>query len=53
MYKQLRDFALSHKVMPAYIGSTAMFSNMKTIFVSHIMHSDMYQFQRELHECLK
>ena len=51
--QQLRDFSRSHKVMPAYIGSVGMFNDTKTIFVSPIMNSDMYQFQRELHECLK
>lgn len=51
--KQLRAFALSHKVMPAYIGSVGMFNDTKTVFVSPMMNSDMYQFQRELHEHLK
>ncbi len=51
--EQLRDFARSHKVMPAYIGSVGMFNDTKTIFVSPVMNSDMYQLQRELHECLK
>lgn len=51
--QQLKNFALSHKMMPAYIGSVGMFNDTKTIFVSPMMNSDMYQFQRELHECLK
>lgn len=48
--EKLRRFAQSHKVMPAYIGSIGMFNDTKTIFVSPIMNSIMYQFQRELHE---
>lgn len=39
--------------MPAYIGSVGMFNDAKTIFVSPVMNNSMYQFQRELHECLK
>lgn len=50
---RLKDFAKKHKRMPAYIGSVGMFNDTKTIFVSPIMNSEMYQFQRELHECLK
>jgi len=52
-FKKLKDFAESHKIMPAYIGSIGMFNDTKTIFVSPIMNSSMYQFQRELHENLK
>ena len=51
--KQLKTFALSHKVMPAYIGSVGMFTDTKAIFVSPMMNTDLYQFHRELHECLK
>ena len=48
----LKEFAHAHNRMPAYIGSVGMFSDTKTIFVSPIMTSGMYQFQRELHESL-
>lgn len=51
--KKLNDFAMNHKIMPAYIGSVGMFNDTKTIFVSPVMNSSMYQFQRELHESLK
>lgn len=51
--EKLKDFAQTHKVMPAYIGSVGMFNDTKTIFVSPIMNSSMYQFHRELHESLK
>ena len=51
--KKLKDFAENHKIMPAYIGSVGMFNDTKTIFVSPVMNSGMYQFQRELHENLK
>lgn len=51
--KQLETFAKTHKVMPAYIGSVGMFNDTKTIFVSPIMNRSMYQFQNDLHECLK
>ncbi len=51
--EQLRDFAQSHKVMPAYIASVGMFNDTKTIFASPIMTKGMYQFQSELHECFK
>lgn len=51
--EKLKSFAQSHKVMPAYIGSVGMFNDTKTIFVSPIMNSSMYQFQRELYAELK
>lgn len=51
--KKLKDFAESHKIMPAHIGSIGIFNDTKTIFVSPVMNSSMYQFQRELHENLK
>ena len=38
--------------MPAYIASVGMFTDTKTIFASPTMNDEMYQFQRELHECL-
>ena len=47
---KLRDFAQKHGVMPAYIGSAGMFPDTKTVFVSPVMTSGMYQFQRELHK---
>lgn len=50
--KQLKEFAKSHKRIPAYMGSVGMFNDTKTIFVSPVMNSNMYQFQRELHEHL-
>ncbi len=50
--EKLKEFADSHKVMPAYIGSLGMFNDTKTIFVSPVMNQGMYQFQRELHESL-
>lgn len=51
--ERLKVFAREHKAMPAYIASIGMFNDTKTIFVSPIMNSGMYQFQRELHEQLK
>lgn len=51
--KKLKDFAENHRTMPAYIGSIGMFNDTKTIFVSPVMNSDMYRFQRELYENLK
>lgn len=51
--EQLRIFAHNHEIMPAYIGSVGMFNDTKTIFVSPVMNSSMYQFQRELYEQLK
>ncbi|MCI8804515.1 MAG: 2'-5' RNA ligase family protein [Clostridiales bacterium] len=50
--QRLKVFARNHKTMPAYIGSVGMFNDTKTIFVSPVMNNSMYQFQRELHECL-
>ncbi len=50
--EKLKDFASTHKTLPAYISSIGMFNDTKTIFVSPIMNSSMYQFQRELYECL-
>lgn len=49
---QLKEFAKSHMQMPAYIASVGMFTDTKTIFASPMMNDEMYQFQRELHECL-
>ena len=51
--EQLKNFAKNHKAMPAYIGSVGMFNDTKTIFASPIMTKSLYQFQAELHECLK
>lgn len=51
--KKLKGFAQKHKKMPAYIGSVGMFNDTRTIFVSPVMNSGMYQFQRELHDHLK
>lgn len=50
--EKVKNFAMSHKVMPAYIDSLGMFTDTKTIFVSPVMNQGMYQFQRELHESL-
>ena len=43
---KLKEFAQNHKIMPAYIGSAGMFNDTKTVFVSPVMNSSMYQFQR-------
>ena len=51
--KKLKKFAENHQIMPAYIGSIGMFTDTKTIFVSPIMNSSMFGFQRELFEYLK
>ncbi|MCM1027748.1 MAG: 2'-5' RNA ligase family protein [Roseburia sp.] len=51
--ERLKRFAQDHRVMPAWLGSVGMFTDTKTIFVSPVMNSGMYQFQRELHEHLK
>lgn len=51
--RHLKDFAKSHKVAPAYIGSVGMFNDTKTIFASPVMNRNMYRMQEELHECLK
>ena len=51
--KELKSFAESHGQLPARISSVGMFNDTKTIFVSPVMTSQMYQFQRELYECLK
>ncbi len=50
--EQLKKFALTHKMMPAYIGSIGMFNDTRTIFASPVMNESMYQFHKELHECL-
>ena len=49
---RLKQFAEKQQALPAYIGSVGMFTDTKTIFLSPIMTSSMYQVQRELHECL-
>lgn len=51
--EKLKLFAKTHSIMPAYIGSVGMFNDTKTVFVSPIMTSSMYQFQKELHIALK
>ena len=51
--EQLKKFAQSHKRMPAQISSVGMFNDTRTIFLSPVMNSGMYQLQRELHEYLK
>lgn len=51
--RKLKVFAENHHAMPAYIGSVGMFNDTKTVFVSPVMTSSMYQFQRELHTALK
>lgn len=48
--EKLRKFVQNYNVMPACIGSVGMFNDTKTIFLSPIMNSSLYQFQRELHE---
>lgn len=48
--EQLKKFAQDHKRMPACLTSVGMFNDTRTIFVSPLMNSSMYQFQRELHE---
>lgn len=50
---KLKDFVTNYRVLPAYIGSVGMFNDTRTIFVSPVMNRDMYQFQRELYECLQ
>lgn len=51
--QRLKDFAKSHKVAPAYIGSVGMFSDTKTIFASPVMNKSMYRMQEELHKSLE
>lgn len=48
-----KAFAESHSPMSAWLGSVGMFTDSKTIFASPVMTSAMYQFQRELHECMQ
>lgn len=51
--ERLKVFAKSHGKAPVCIASVGMFCDTKTIFASPVMNSGMYDFQRELHECLK
>ena len=50
--KLLNNFAAKHTKKPAYIGSVGMFNDSKTIFLSPIMTKEMYDLQRDLHECM-
>lgn len=50
---KLKEFAGEHKTMPAYIASVGMFNDTKTIFAAPMMNQAMYEFQAQLHECLK
>ncbi len=49
---KLKTFAGNHQKMLAGLASVGMFVDTKTIYLAPIMTSDMYQFQRELHEYL-
>ena len=49
----LNGFAQMHRQLQVYLGSVGMFNDTKAIFVSPVMNAGMYQFQRELHECLQ
>lgn len=49
---KLQEFAQNHQKMLAGLASVGMFVDTKTIYLAPIMTSDMYQFQRELHEDL-
>lgn len=49
----LKSFADAHPALPAWLGSVGMFNDSRTIFASPMMTSGMYQFQRELHECMQ
>ena len=49
----LKQFATNHKVLPAYLGSVAMFNDTRTVFIAPIMNRQMYLFQEELHENMK
>lgn len=48
----LKEFAVKHAKKPAYIGSIGMFNDTKTVFLSPIMTKEMYDLQRDLHECM-
>ncbi len=50
--ERLSAFAAKHPALPAYLGSVGMFPDTSTIFLSPVMTSPMYQFQRELHEAM-
>lgn len=50
---QLKRFAQSHRVFPAYLGSVGMFNDSKTIFALPIMTRAMYSLQAELYEFLE
>lgn len=50
--KLLNNFAAKHTKKTAYIGSVGMFNDSKTIFLSPIMTKEMYDLQKDLHECM-
>ena len=50
--KRLKMFADRHPVLPAWLGSVGMFNDSKTIFISPVMTSAMYELQHELHQCM-
>ncbi len=49
---KLKVFAQNHQRLPAGLASVGMFVDTKTIYLTPVMTSSMYQFQRELHEAL-
>ena len=51
--ERLKQFAQTHTAMPAQLSSVGMFCDTKTIFASPVMNSGMYEFQKELHDCLQ
>ena len=51
--KRLRAFAEEQTVMPAYLGSLAMFTDTRVIFAAPVMREEMYAMQRALHEAME
>lgn len=47
----LKRFAHEHQPMTAALESVGMFTDTQVIFAQPVMNAEMYQLQRELHNC--
>ncbi len=51
--QRLYAFAEQQSVMPAYLGSLAMFTDTKVIFAAPVMREEMYAMQKGLHNAME
>lgn len=51
--EKLKEFAESHKVVPANLDSVGMFNDTKVVFLNPTMNKSLYNLQSDLHNALK